>query len=183
LIYIKSMEKVYSEIIGLPVTVEGVGKIARITDILVDTNDGRVVAFFVNAGKTKIVAPIDIIFFGRGLVIHSAEDIIDTQDLIKATKVIESDIKLLKNRVETKKGEYLGNVYDFYIDTGAFGLTKIVVHHKSFMGFFKTPDRLIPARDIIEIKKGLVIVKNKYSIKRAEEKKKQYSKLYPDMAS
>lgn len=176
------MEKTYSEIIGFPVTMEGMGKIAKVNDILIDTNRGKVVAFFVNTGRMKIVTPIDIIFFGRELTIHSSEDIIDAEDLIKAMDVLKSDVRLLKNRVETKKGEYIGNVYDYYINTNLYVLTKIVVH-KSFLGLLKTPDRLIPARDIIEIKKGLVIVKNKYSFKTAEQKTKGYNKLHVDMAS
>ena len=175
------MEKAYSEIIGRPVIIEGAGKITRISDILVDTKDGRVAAFFVSMGKMKIIAPIDIIFFGQGIVIGHSEDIIDAEDLVKVKEVIETDIRLLKSRVETKKGDHLGSLQDYYIDTKAFGLTKIVVH-KSFLGLFKSPDLLIPSHDIIEIKKGLIVVKNKYAAKLAE-KKDQVAKLYPDMAS
>lgn len=162
--------------------IEGVGKIARVTDILIDTLDGKVVAFFVSTGKMKIVAPIDIIFFGQGLVIRDNEDIIDANDLVKVQVTIKRDIRLLKSRVETKKGDFLGNLHDFYIDTKAYGLTKIVVH-KSLLGLFKTPDRIIPARDIIEIKKDLVIVKNKWAGKPAEAEEERVRKLYPDLAS
>jgi uncharacterized protein YrrD len=101
--------------------------------------------------------------------------------LIKAQEVIKRDISLLKSRVETKKGEYIGNIYDYYIEAVSFGLTKIVVY-KSVFGFFKTPSRFIPAQDIIEIKKDLVIVKNKYSMKHAEVEE-GYKKLTPDPAA
>lgn len=175
------MKKAYSEIVGLPVSVEGVGKITRVTDILIDTNNGRVMAFFVSSGKMNIVVPVDILYFGNGLFIHSLEDIIDANDIIKVREVIQNGIKILRSRVETKKGEYIGNVFDYLIDTNLYSLSKIAVH-KSFLGIFKTPDRLIPMQDIIEIKKGLIIVQDKYALKFADEEAKRYPNLYPDIA-
>jgi hypothetical protein len=63
------MEKAYSEIIGLPVIIEGVGKITRVTDALINTENGKIVAFFVDSGKNKLIAPIDVLFLGRALII------------------------------------------------------------------------------------------------------------------
>jgi uncharacterized protein YrrD len=174
------MEKTYNQIIGTPVVVEGVGKIARITDVLIDHNDGKVCCFFVDKGKLKIITPMDILFFGQAITIHDSEDIIDTQDVIKVRQCIESDVRIYKSRVETKKGEYLGKVQDYYIDVKVFGLTKIVVY-KSILGLLKSQDRLIPARDIIEIKKDLIIVKNKCA-KVFEDERERVTKLYPDAA-
>lgn len=174
------MEKTYSEIIGTPVVVEGAGRVTRITDVLLNPKDGRVVAFF--TGKMKVISPMDIIFFGKAITIGHYEDIIDAEDLLKIKEIISNDIRLLKSKVETKKGYYLGKLYDYYIDTSAYALTKIIVY-KSFFGILKSADRLIPARDIVEIKKDLVIVQNRHAKKPVgvkEEKKVQ--KLYPDVA-
>ena len=174
------MEKSYNQIVGAPVIVEGLGKIARITDILIDHNDGKVCCFFVDKGKMKMITPMDILFFGQAITIHDGEDIIDAEDVIKVQNCLESNIRIHKSRVETKKGEYLGNVQNFLINTKAFGLTKIIVY-KSFLGLFKSQDRIISARDIIEIKKGLIIVKNKCA-KVFDEEEERVAKLYPDMA-
>jgi len=174
------MEKPYSYIVGLPVVVEGMGKAARITDILIDHRDGKVAAFFVNRGKMKIITPMDILFFGQAVTIGEHEDIIDAQDIVKVWDVVKSDIRILKNRVETKKGEYLGHVQDYYIDVKGFGITKILVY-KSLLGLFKGPERLISARHIIEIKKGLIIVDNKCA-KKETAKEERITKLYPDAA-
>ncbi len=176
------MKKAYSEIIGLPVSVEGVGKITRVTDILIDTTNGSIIAFFVSSGKMKIIVPVDILYFGRSLVIRSVDDVIDAQDVIKVRDILQNGIKIIKSRVETKKGEYLGHVFDYIVDTNLYSLSKIIVH-KSFLGIFKTPDRLIPAQDIIEIKKGLIIVKDKYALKFVDTAAKRYPNLYPDVAS
>lgn len=176
------MEKPYTKIVGMPLVIEGMGKAARITDILIDTKDGKVAAFFVNSGKMKIIMPMDILFFGQAVTIGSHEDIIDAEDIIKVQEVIKEDIGILKSRVETEKGEHLGSVQDYYIDVKAFGLTKIFVY-KSFLGLFKGPERLISARDITEIKKGLIIVKNKCAKKHVEESEKEsVARLYPDIA-
>jgi uncharacterized protein YrrD len=174
------MEKAYSEIVGMPVIVEGAGKVTRVTDVLTDPDDGKVCAFF--TGKMKAVTPMDIIFFGKAITIGSFEDIIDADDLVKVTNILKNENRILQSRVETKKGDYLGKLYDYFIDVKAFGLTKIVVH-KSFLGLFKSPDRLISARDIIEIKKDLVIVKNKHAKKPVPaENEEKVKELYPDMA-
>lgn len=174
------MEKSYSYIVGMPVVAEGIGKIARVTDVIIDHRDGKVAAFFVNSGKMKIITPMDILFFGQTITIGDHEDIIDAHDIIKVDEIIKGDIRVLKNRVETQKGEYLGHVQDYYIDVKGFGLTKILVY-KSFLGLFKGTERLISARDIIEIKKGLIVVKNKCAKIFIEEEEK-VTKLYPDVA-
>jgi uncharacterized protein YrrD len=171
------MEKSYNQIVGAPVIVEGLGKVARITDVLIDHNDGKVCCFFVDKGKMKMITPMDILFFGQAITIHDGEDIIDAEDVIKVQNCLESNIRIHKSRVETKKGEYLGNVQNFLINTKAFGLTKIIVY-KSFLGLFKSQDRIISARDIIEIKKGLIIVKNKCA-KVFDEEEERVAKLYP----
>ncbi|MFC1810522.1 hypothetical protein ACFLZH_03410 [Patescibacteria group bacterium] len=174
------MEKQYSKIIGMPVIVEGMGKFTRITDILIDYRNGKVACFFVNGGKMKVVIPLDILFFGQAVTIHDHEDVIDAHDVIKVNEVLQEDIRIMKSKVETKKGEHLGNVHDYYINTKGFNLTKIVVY-KSFLGLFKSPERLISSRDILEIKKGLIIVKNKCAKSYINEEER-VAKLYPDMA-
>ncbi|MBN1494995.1 PRC-barrel domain-containing protein [Candidatus Peregrinibacteria bacterium] len=177
------MQKPYSEIIGLPVIIEGLGRAGRITDALIDTKDGKVAGFVVNNSLKKIIAPIDILFFGQAVVIGDPEDIIDPSDYIKAKETIEKDIWILHSRVETLKGEYLGKIYDYYLDVSYYGLIKIVVY-KSFFGLLKTPERIIPAKDIVRIKKGLVIVKNQWAkqpVKHAQEE--PLKNFYPDMAA
>ncbi|MFC1599934.1 PRC-barrel domain-containing protein [Patescibacteria group bacterium] len=174
------MEKSYKQIIGTPIVVEGLGKVARITDILIDHKSGKVCCFFVDQGKMKILIPLDILFFGQVVTIRDGEDIIDAEDVIKVQECLNSDIRIFKSRVETKKGEYLGNVQNFLINIKAFGLTKIIVY-KSLLGLFKSQDRIISARDIIEIKKGLIVVKNKCA-KVYDEEEERVAKLYPDMA-
>jgi len=174
------MEKTFNQIVGAPVIVEGMGKVARITDILIDHKDGKVCCFFVDKGKMKVIIPMDIVFFGQAVTIHDSEDIIDAQDVIKVKDCIESDIRIHKSRVETKKGEYLGKVHNFMLDVKGFGLTKIVVY-KSILGLLKSPDRIISARDIIEIKKDLIIVKNKCA-KAYDDEEERVAALKPDMA-
>ena len=176
------MEKPYSEIIGLPVLIEGLGRASRITDILIDSKNGSIAAFFVAGGRMKIIAPMDILFFGQAVVIGDMEDIIDAEELIKAKQIIEKDIWILGSRVKTKKGEDLGNVHDYYVDTTYFGLTKIVVY-KSYFGLFKTPERIIPSADIIDIKKDLIIVKNDWAKEKITAKEETVKRLHPDMAA
>jgi len=175
------MDKPYSKIIGLPIIVEGSGKVGRITDILINPENSKVAAFFTNTGKMKIIIPMDVLYFGIGLIIQDFDDIVDAQDIIKVNQILEKDIGILKNKVETEKGEYIGHVQDIYIDTRLYIMTKIVVH-KSFFGLLKTQNLIISVRDIVEIKKGLVIVKNKWAKNFIREKDKS-TQLYPDLVA
>jgi len=178
------MQKEYSQIIGTPIVVEDLGRVGRITDVAIDTQTGKVACFFVNTGKMKIITPNDIIFFGPAIVIGDHEDIVDAEDIIRVSNVLERDIGILNSRVETQKGEFLGTVHNFVIDLQFFVLTKLVVY-RSFFGLFKTRDLLISAEDIIKIEKGLIVVKNKYAKKPVTTKDiKKYPNLYPaDLAS
>lgn len=177
------MEKAYSQIIGIPVVVEGLGKIARVSDIIIDTENGKIACFFVNAGKMKIITPSDILFFGQAIIIGDPEDVIDAEDIVRVNEVINRDIRILKSKVQTQKGEVLGHIHNFIIDLKFFGLTKIVVY-KSFFGLFKTQDLLISARDIVKIEKGLVTVKNKCAKQMYKESEmEKYPGLSPDLAS
>lgn len=178
------MEKAYSQITGIPIVVEGLGRVARITDILIDTENGKIACFFVNAGKMKIITPGDIIFFGQAIVIGDTEDIVDAEDIIRVNEILKKDIGFMKSRVETQKGEFLGHVHDLVVDLKFFGLTKIIVY-KSFFGLFKSSDLLISARDIVKIEKGLITVKNKCAKEGyMEESTEKYPSFYPaDLAS
>ncbi|MBD3156961.1 hypothetical protein GF369_03990 [Candidatus Peregrinibacteria bacterium] len=154
------MEKTYNQIVGTPVVVEGLGKVARVSDILIDTDNGKIACFFVNTGKLKIILPRDILFFGQAIILADIDDIVDAEDIVRVTRIIEKDIRLLKSHVETEKGESLGTVHDYYVNVKFFGLMKLVVY-KSFLGLFKTQDLLISARDIVKIEPNKITVKDK----------------------
>lgn len=154
------MEKTYKQIVGTPVVVEGLGKVARVSDILVNTDNGKIACFFVNTGKLKIILPSDILFFGQAIILANIDDIVDAEDIVRVTRIMEKDIRLLKSHVETEKGESLGAVHDYYVNVKFYGLMKIVVY-KSFFGLFKTQDLLISARDIVKIEPGKITVKDK----------------------
>lgn len=154
------MEKTYNQIIGTPVVVESLGKIARVSDMLIDTDNGKIACFFVNKGKMKIILPSDILFFGQAIILADVDDIIDAEDIVRVTRVLKKDIRLLKSHVVTENGESLGTVHNYYVNVKFFGLMKLVVY-KSFLGLFKTQDLLISARDIIKIEPKKITVKDK----------------------
>jgi len=154
------MKKTYSQIIGTSVAIEELGRVARVTDLLIDTQTGKIACFFVNTGKMQIITPNNILFFGQAIIIGDMDDIIDAHDIVRVNEVIKKDIRLLKSKVQTQKGEILGTVHNFIVDVKFFGLTTIIVY-KSFFGLFKTSNLLISARDIVKIEKGLITVKNK----------------------
>ncbi|MFC1749441.1 PRC-barrel domain-containing protein, partial [Pseudomonadota bacterium] len=90
-------------------------------------------------------------------------DVIESSEIQKVEKILELQIPVIKNKVFTKKGEYLGKALDYSMDPKMFVLTSIVVA-KSFLGILQWDRRIIGYKDIIEIKKDAIIVANNFGM-------------------
>jgi sporulation protein YlmC with PRC-barrel domain len=153
------MEKYCTHIIGLPVVTESGHKIARVYDIVLNTDTGKVVGFLTSPSGQKVLAPIDILHFGNALSVHDEESILDSDEIHAVAEAFRKGIHVMRKRVVTKSGEYLGQVIDYAINDKMFVMTKIVVG-KTIFGLINYGMRLIAHKDIIEIKKDRIIVKD-----------------------
>lgn len=152
------MEKYYTQLIGLPVLSEFGELLTRVIDIVINPENGKVVGFKVYP-EDHVIAPIDVLSLEKALIISSHEDILKTEDLFQVREVLKKNIKIYKNQVVTQDGTFLGRVIDFAIHPKLFTLTQIAVA-KTALGIFYYSKHLINSKDIIEIKKDRIIVKN-----------------------
>lgn len=153
------MEKYYLQTVALPVIDDSGRQIARVGDIILNTETGKVVGFLVGPSQKKAIATIDIKDWNTSLRVHDNLDIIDPDEVLQIAQTLEKEIPIYKNRVVTKNGEYIGKVINFGMDNKFFSLTCLIIA-KSFLGLIFWDKRIIAAQDIIKMEKKQIIVKN-----------------------
>lgn len=143
----------------MPVVAENGQILSRILDLCLNTDNGKVVGFLMAPSGQTVVAPIDVIEWDNSLMIHDQDDIIPSVEIHQVADVSERNIRILGNKVITKDGTYLGKVTNYAVHSKFLTLTKIIVS-KSFLGIIRFSRLIIGSKDIIEIKKDAIIVKN-----------------------
>ncbi|MBI5754209.1 PRC-barrel domain-containing protein [Candidatus Peregrinibacteria bacterium] len=166
------MERFYTKIVGMPVVEDdGIRALARVKDVLMDPETGKVLAFVVNVSRNLVITPLDIISWHDVVHIRSRDEIISGDDILRVQTVRKSGGKIFHNRVETKGGKYLGEVADFSIDNHLMVLKKLFVA-KDVLGLFRYDTRVIPAKNILEILPDKIVVKDDLAtVKEAVEEK------------
>lgn len=154
------MEKLYSEIIGTPVFEDDAPRpFTTVRDLVLDPEmRGKLIAFVVNGGRGRILSPVDVISWGNVMKVHSASDVTEVENILRVDAVLKNDTKFDGALVETEKGENLGRVFDFVINTKTFDLRRIFVA-KSFLGLLRYESRIISAKDIVEVLVDKIVVK------------------------
>ncbi|MBI4975815.1 PRC-barrel domain-containing protein [Candidatus Peregrinibacteria bacterium] len=165
------MERLYTNIIGTPVYEDSnMRPLTAIKDVIVDPDSGKIIAFVVNASKNSVIVPYDIISFGDGIHIHDHGCIVDGSEILRVVEVQKKNVRIFQNNVESTDGEYLGKVIDFSIDAATLSLHKIFVANV-FLGLFRYKNRIIPAKNIVEILPNKIVVKDNF-VKAEEDVRK-----------
>lgn len=163
------MDKYYTQTIGTPVLAISGTVAGRIAEIVIDPETGKVLGFLLAPKGREVIAPNDIIFWEQNIFIHDEEDILETHEIIKVRDVLRKNIPIMRAKVFTKSGKYLGKVYDIGINPKFFMMTKLAVA-KNVLGLFPYDEKLIAHGDILEITKERIIVKEVEARVRAAEK-------------
>lgn len=153
------MERFYTKTVGAPIYAEGARPITTVKDMMIDPASGKLAALEVNRGRNMVIVPMDIVSWQDVLRVHGQDSIIDADEVVKVSELHKEDVRIYRNRVEALDGSYLGRVYDFSIDSGSLGLQNLYVA-KEILGMVRFGSRIIRARDIVEILKEKIIVKN-----------------------
>lgn len=153
------MEKYFSHIVGTPVVSATGRELSRVLDLCLNPDTGKVAGFLLAPSGQKAVSPVDIIDWNTAIIIHDGEDIIPLEEIHQIQKIQESGVKIHRNKVYSKDGTYLGKVINYAIHTHFLTLTKIVVA-RAFLGLIAYGKLIISSKDILEIKKDGIIVRN-----------------------
>ncbi len=169
------MEKLYSKIVGTPVFDDDFGRpVTTIKDIVLDPEDGKVVALVTNVSKNLVVSPVDILSWQEVVRIHNKNAIVNGEEILRVDRVQKSGIKIFHNKVYTKEEKYLGIVADFSIDSNSLTLNKLFIA-KTFLGLVRYESRIMSAKKIVEILPDKIIVES--DIETVKEKKVEVEDL------
>lgn len=153
------MDRYYSQTIGSVILTTAGVPVGRVIEIAIEPETGKITGFLLAPRGQNVVAPSDVLFWNESLFIHDEDNVIETEDIIKLREVLEKNIPILHNKVYTKKGLYLGKVYDIGMSSKFFVMTKLAVA-KDIFGLFPYDEKLIAHGNILEIKKDRIIVKD-----------------------
>ena len=158
--YNANMELLYTQILGIPVVGEGPRPLTSVHDVVIDPNNGSVLAFIVNLSKNLMIAPIDVEKLESNvLVVTDDFVIIEADEVVRVREVQKKGIKVFHNRVFSEDGTLIGKVYDFGIDTASSALKKLYVA-KDFLGLIRWEKRILDWKEIVEIRADRIVVKN-----------------------
>lgn len=154
-----------SRLIGTPVMSLQTGtKLGTLSQAIIDPATLGVVAYELDGPllteRPAFLRTADIREYSKiGMIIDSADEIIGNDDIIKQKHLFEQRFTPVGMQVIDDRGQKLGKVEDYTLDTLPFVIQQLSVKH----GFFKSlsdTGKLIHRSQIIEINDTAIIVKS-----------------------
>src|SRR5579883_3084023 len=176
------MDRYYTQTIGTPVLTTSGIPVGRIFEIVIDPDNGKLVGFLLAPLGRYVIAPTDILLWDQHIFIHDEDDILETAEILKVHEILSKNIAILRKKVFTQSGKYIGKVYDIGINPKLFIMTKLAVA-KNIAGLFPFDEKIIAHKNIVEIKKDRIIVKDDNATVHAKEKNNAEEKLQIDIAA
>jgi len=130
-------------------------EVGRIAEIIVDPENGRVVAFSIARflEKSKVVAETDVLEVKKdGVFVTSENAITAPSEIIRVKEIIDKGIKILKSKAVTESKKVLGKIEDFLIETETASVVKFYVR-----GGLLSPSLILPSEKVVRIEKGRII--------------------------
>lgn len=175
-----------SRLIGAPIlSVQAGGKIATISEIIINPDDLKIIAFRLSSpliakNSADILDAKSVREYSNfGLVIDGIDDLIEKDDVIKISKVLDLNFNLKGLKVETKKGSKLGKVEDYTVTTEDFLTQQLIVKRPAIKGFID-PELTIPRKEIVEITDYKVIIKDE---EKTVKKKAENEEFIPNFVN
>ncbi len=169
-----------SRLIGTPIlSMQATGQIASISSAIVDPVSLKIIGFFlagplVNKSPANILDVSSIREYSRyGMVIDSIDELVEPDDVIKISKVLELNFELLDLKVETKKGSKLGKVSDYVVTNDNFTVQQIIVK-RPLLKSFMDPELTIPRKEIVEVTDYKIIVKDEEKVIKEKAEKEDF---------
>lgn len=153
-----------SKLIGAPIlSMQSAGPIGVITDLVVDPNTLKILAFRIKGPLVKTANILDVKsvreYSKYGLVVDSIDELVEKGDIIKVSEIIDLNFDLNGLKVETKKKTKLGHVIDFTVTSEDFNVKQIIVKRPLVKSFLDS-ELIIPRSEITEVTDYKIIVKD-----------------------
>ena len=155
-----------SKLIGTPIlSMQAGGAIGRVSECIIDPDTLKIIAFRAEGGPiprtgANLLTTSSICEYSNfGMVIDSADEFIDSEDVVKISKILALNFNLIGLKVESKKGSKLGKVMDYTVTSDDFVVQQLIVHRPALKSFID-PELTIHRKEIVEITDYKVIVKD-----------------------
>jgi len=153
-----------SKLIGTPIlSMQSAGPIGVITDLVVDPNTLKILAFRIKGPLVKTANILDAKsvreYSKYGCVVDSIDELVEKGDIIKVSEIIDLNFDLNGLKVETKKKTKLGHVIDFTVTSEDFNVKQIIVKRPLVKSFLDS-ELIIPRSEITEVTDYKIIVKD-----------------------
>ena len=164
-----------SRLIGSPVmSVQAGGVVGRITGAVVDPNDLKTIAFYVDGptiNRQQNILDVRSVreYSNYGFVIDSVDELVTPDDVISLSEILKLNFNLIGLKVETRKGSKLGKIMDYTVTSEDFIVQQIIVKRPTVKSFLD-PELTISRKEIVEVNDYKIIVKDEEKVlkKRAE---------------
>lgn len=155
------------KLLGYPIlSLHAEGMVAKVSEIVVDPNDLKVVAFKAygpQIGTSEVGEYLQTKrvreFSNIGMVIDSFDDFADRDDVVSLQKILKLNFSLDGMLVETKKGSKLGKVSGYMVNTNGFIVQQLIVQ-RPLMKSFLDPELLVGRSEVYKITDEKIIVKD-----------------------
>jgi len=172
------MKQLAVRVVGMPILNIETGRICgHINALFIDVRNNKVALFRINprfkSKFTYLIARDAREINDHYVVVNSENDLSEPDELIKYKPVIEIPIQLIKAKVKTQSGRYLGRCRDFCFDGVSFDVVQIYITGPFWQKII-TSNHIIDGRDIISINQKQIIVKDSL-VKSAQKAKSALS--------
>ena len=169
-----------TKLIGTPIlSMQAGGAIGRVSECIIDPDTLKIIAFRAEGGPiprtgANLLATSSIREYSSfGMVIDSADEFIDSEDVVKISKILALNFNLIGLKVESKKGSKLGKVTDFTVTTEDFILQQIIVRRPAIKALID-PELTISRKEIIEVTDYKIIIKDEEKTLKQKAAKEEF---------
>ena len=169
-----------SKLIGTPVlSLEVGGAISHISDIVVDPDTLKIIAFHLSGGVAprtgaNYLSASSVREYSQyGIVIDSANEFVSPDDVVKISDILQLNFSLIGLKVESKRHHKIGKVIDYTITSDDFTIQQIIVKRPALKSFTDS-ELTIHRREIVEITDYKIIVKDEAKVLKERAEKEDF---------
>ena len=169
-----------SKLLGAPVlSLEVGGAISRISDIVVDPNTLKIIAFHLSGGAAPrtganyLTASSVREYSPYGIVIDSTSELVAPEDVVKISDILQLNFNLIGLKVESKHHHKIGKVIDYTVTSDNFTVQQIIVKRPALKSFTDS-ELTIHRREIVEITDYKIIVKDEAKVLKERAEKEDF---------
>lgn len=155
-----------SKLIGCPILSLHVGsRIAAVKQLIIDPDNLKIIACQVEGPlvgrEVGEILPMDSVreFSRMGMIVDSADEFVESDEIIRVRDVLKLNFTLNGLKVETKKGSKLGKVIDFTVEPESWQVQQLIVQRPFVKSLFD-PELTISRTQVVEVTDYKIIVKD-----------------------